>query len=100
MTHKKDRSLPEEGKGPVPLENNPEDHLMTIKEVADYLAIHEMTLYTLIHETDLPAMKLGGQWRFKKSLLDQWLAREMKHKHPDSSSNHPHSGHRKTGTEG
>ena len=51
--------------------------LMTIKEVADYLVIHEITLYTLLKETTLPAMKLGGQWRFQKALLDQWLVDEM-----------------------
>ncbi|PIQ83043.1 MAG: hypothetical protein COV76_00415 [Candidatus Omnitrophica bacterium CG11_big_fil_rev_8_21_14_0_20_64_10] len=58
-------------------EENSEDRLMTIKEVAEYLAIHEMTLYALIHESDIPAMKLGGQWRFKKSMLDEWLSNEM-----------------------
>jgi excisionase family DNA binding protein len=59
------------------MERSPDDHLMSLKEVAEYLAIHEMTLYTLIHETDIPAMKLGGQWRFKKVLLDDWLSSEM-----------------------
>jgi excisionase family DNA binding protein len=62
-------------------ESASEDRLMTIKEVAEYLAVHEMTLYTLLHETDLPAMKLGGQWRFKKGLLDRWISNEMNHKH-------------------
>ena len=51
--------------------------LMTIKEVAEYLVVHEITLYTLLKETTLPAMKLGGQWRFQKTLLDQWLVDEM-----------------------
>ena len=51
--------------------------LMTIKEVAKYLVVHEITLYTLLKETTLPAMKLGGQWRFQKTLLDQWLVDGM-----------------------
>ncbi len=51
--------------------------LMTIKEVAEYLVVHEITLYALLKETTLPAMKLGGQWRFQKALLDQWLVDEM-----------------------
>ncbi len=58
-----------------------EDRLMSLKEVAEYLSIHEMTLYTLIQETNIPAMKLGGQWRFKKSLLDKWVSEEMNRKH-------------------
>jgi len=57
-----------------------EDRLMSLKEVAEHLSIHEMTLYTLIQETNIPAMKLGGQWRFKKSLLDKWVSEEMNRK--------------------
>ncbi|PIQ82160.1 MAG: DNA-binding protein [Candidatus Omnitrophica bacterium CG11_big_fil_rev_8_21_14_0_20_64_10] len=58
-------------------EQKNEARLMTIKEVAEYLAIHEMTLYTLLHESDIPAMKLGGQWRFNKQILDAWIVKEM-----------------------
>ena len=75
---KLDAKLPQHNRDNVEDLATSKEHLMTIKEVADYLSIHEMTLYTLLHETDLPAMKLGGQWRFKKSLLDEWLVRQMK----------------------
>lgn len=52
--------------------------IMTIKEVAKYLGIHFITVYRLIKETDIPALKLRGQWRFKKDILDTWLAKNMK----------------------
>lgn len=61
------------------LEVKPErTQIMTIKEVAKYLGIHFITVYRLIKETDIPALKLRGQWRFKKDILDTWLAKNMK----------------------
>lgn len=51
--------------------------LMDIKEVARYLGVHEITMYRLIRETDIPTLKLRGQWRFKKDLLDAWIAKGM-----------------------
>lgn len=52
--------------------------IMTITEVAKYLGIHPITVYRLINDTDIPACKIGGQWRFKKDILDNWLAKKMK----------------------
>jgi excisionase family DNA binding protein len=37
---------------------------MKIKEVADWLALTERTVYRLVHEGKLPAYRVGGQWRF------------------------------------
>jgi excisionase family DNA binding protein len=48
--------------------------LMTIKEAAAYLRLNYMTLYRLAREGKIPALKVGGNWRFKKTLLDQWLS--------------------------
>ena len=48
--------------------------LMTIKEAAAYLKLNYMTLYRLSREGKIPAFKVGGNWRFKKTLLDQWLS--------------------------
>lgn len=51
--------------------------IMTLKEVAKYLGVHEMTVYRLLKAGKLPATKVGGQWRFKKELLDKWLTSRM-----------------------
>ena len=48
---------------------------MTLQEAARYLGIHQVTLYRLIRESDIPAIRLRGQWRFKKDHLDAWLLR-------------------------
>jgi len=47
--------------------------LLTTREVAKYLQIHEKIVYTLIAEKGLPATKITGKWLFPKHLVDQWL---------------------------
>jgi len=50
--------------------------VMTVKELARYLNLHIMTIYKLAKEGKIPAFKVGGRWRFKKKLLDEWIDRE------------------------
>lgn len=52
------------------------DRIMTIKEVARYLGLHELTVRRLAREGEIPAFKIGRQWRVKKDLLDRWIERE------------------------
>ena len=57
-----------------------EQKIMTLREVAGYLGLHVMTVYKLTREGRVPAAKIGGQWRFKRDVLDGWLETQM-HKH-------------------
>ena len=52
------------------------DHIMTIEEVARYLSLHALTVRRLAREGEIPAFKIGRQWRVKKGLLDRWIERE------------------------
>ena len=54
--------------------------IMTLQEVAQYLGLHVMTVYKLTREGRVPAAKIGGQWRFKRDVLDEWLETQM-HRH-------------------
>ena len=47
---------------------------MTVKEAAQYLKLNYMTIYKLAQKRKIPASKVGGNWRFKKDILDEWLA--------------------------
>jgi len=51
--------------------------IMTLREVAQYLGLHVMTVYKLTREGRVPAAKIGGQWRFKRDVLDEWLEAQM-----------------------
>lgn len=51
--------------------------IMTPKEAAKYLGFHLVTIYRLLKKSEIPATKIGGQWRFKKDVLDAWLMDRM-----------------------
>ena len=51
--------------------------IMTPKEAAKYLGFHLVTIYRLLKKGEVPATKIGGQWRFKKDVLDSWLMDRM-----------------------
>jgi excisionase family DNA binding protein len=46
---------------------------MTVKEVARYLRLAEITIYRLAEKKDLPGYKAGRLWRFIKNEIDDWL---------------------------
>ena len=51
--------------------------IMTTKEVAKYLGVHEMTVYRWLKKGVLPGFKIGGRWRSKKDLLDAFLVKQI-----------------------
>jgi excisionase family DNA binding protein len=50
--------------------------LMTVKDVATYLAVTERTVYRLVKDHRLPAFKVGGQWRFKADMIEGWMQKD------------------------
>ncbi len=46
------------------------DEILNIKEVSVYLRIPVSTLYKLIQEGKVPAVKIGKHWRFMKKDLE------------------------------
>lgn len=46
---------------------------MTLREVAAYLRLAEKTTYRYAAEGKLPGFKVGGAWRFRKSVIEQWI---------------------------
>lgn len=53
-----------------------ETEIMTTSEVAQYLRLAEATIYKLAQAGEIPAVKVGRTWRFKKALIDEWFRRE------------------------
>ena len=47
--------------------------VMTVKECADFLQVHASTIYRLLKRKELPAFRLGSDWRFSKKQLVEWL---------------------------
>lgn len=50
-----------------PVQSNPT--VLTLKEVADYLKLSEMTILRLANKGVIPGAKLGRQWRFSSEVV-------------------------------
>ena len=50
-----------------------QDDILTIPDVASLLKVAEKTVYGLAQKGDLPAFKVGGQWRFRRTAIDSWI---------------------------
>jgi len=51
------------------------EKLLTTQEVADYLGLTRRTIYTYIENKTLPAVKIGKEWRVKKTELEAFINR-------------------------
>jgi len=50
-----------------------ESEIMTLREVADYLKLHHVTVYRFIKTGGLPAFRIGSDWRFQRADLKKWI---------------------------
>jgi excisionase family DNA binding protein len=54
--------------------------ILTLDEVAVYLKAGKRTVYRLAQKGEIPAFKLGGTWRLRRSDLDRWIAESINKK--------------------
>jgi excisionase family DNA binding protein len=52
--------------------------LLTLSEAAKLLQVSTRTLQRMIHQKQLPAFKVGGQWRLRETQLGAWLEQREK----------------------
>ena len=50
--------------------------VLTAREAAQYLRLALPTFYRYMWQGKIPSSKIGGRYRFKKSLLDRWLGKK------------------------
>jgi excisionase family DNA binding protein len=53
-----------EGLGPI----------LTVDEVSEVLGMHPLTVRRMARDGELPAFKVGRQWRIKRELFLRWQA--------------------------
>ena len=54
--------------------------VMTLEEVSRYLHVHPSTLYRLLKRGEIPAFRIGSDWRFNVETIDLWRSKlELKH---------------------
>lgn len=47
--------------------------IMTSKEMAAYLKLHEITICKYAADGVIPAIRIGRVWRFDKEEIDNWI---------------------------
>ena len=52
--------------------------VLTIRQLAEYLMVSEKTVYRMLDRNQLPAIRVGAQWRFRRQDIDQWLNDEVR----------------------
>ena len=51
--------------------------VMTLEEVAEYLQVSEKSVLRMAQSGKIPAAKVASQWRFMRSVVDDWLMAQM-----------------------
>jgi excisionase family DNA binding protein len=54
------------------------EELLTLKELSKYLKISKPTIYKMVEQGKIPALKIANQWRFKKGDIDSWVEKQRK----------------------
>jgi excisionase family DNA binding protein len=52
--------------------NSTGSSILTIQDIAEYLRVHPSTIYRLLKKRQLPAFKVGRDWRFRREEIDRW----------------------------
>jgi excisionase family DNA binding protein len=58
--------------------------VMDIKDLAQYLSIGKSKIYALIRARQIPASRIGRQYRFSKEVVDSWLKERLITQAPDA----------------
>jgi len=68
------------------------DEVLKIKELSDYLKIPSSTIYKLIQEGKLPAIKLGKHWRILKRDIENLFEKQTLIKSLKSGASNEYKG--------
>jgi excisionase family DNA binding protein len=66
-----------------------DEAFLTTEEVLEYLQVNLRTVYRLIKAGRIPAVRVGRQWRFRKSDIDAWLDSQRPRGGPRGSAGAP-----------
>ena len=55
------------------------NEILTVQEAADLLRIPRSTVYKLAQVGKIPAQKVGRHWRFHRTTIEKWIAREIQY---------------------
>lgn len=53
--------------------STPTEKWTSLEETAEYLGVNKDTIRNWIKKKNMPAQKIGRQWKFKLSEVDDWV---------------------------
>ena len=59
------------------------DEILTVQEVAALLKVADKTVYTMAQKGEIPAFKVRGQWRFRRTDIDTWIEQQTSARRED-----------------
>jgi excisionase family DNA binding protein len=54
--------------------------LMTVSDLSEYLHVHASTIYRMLKLHEIPAFRIGSDWRFNIETVDRWCSEQSEHK--------------------
>jgi excisionase family DNA binding protein len=72
-----------------------DEGFMTTEEVLEYLQVNLRTVYRLIKNKNIPAIRVGRQWRFRRRDIDAWLEGQRAGHKPELESTERPGGRRR-----
>lgn len=66
--------------------------ILTVREVSHYLRVHPSTIYRMLKKNQIPAFKVGSDWRFSVEAISRWRsdAEAKALRHPFSARHEEH----------
>lgn len=49
------------------------NEILTVEEVAEFLKVHASTIYKLLKRREIPAFRVGADWRFHAVQIEEWV---------------------------
>jgi excisionase family DNA binding protein len=54
--------------------------LMTVRDLSEYLHVHISTIYRMLRQREIPAFRIGSDWRFNIESVDRWCSEQSEHR--------------------
>jgi excisionase family DNA binding protein len=51
---------------------SPKQPLLTVSDVAEWFQVSEAQVRHLLHRGEIPAVRVGREWRFSRDSLERW----------------------------
>ena len=52
-----------------------QEQFVTVDELAEQLKVSQRTIQRIVERKEIPAIRIGRQWRFRREWVEEWLQR-------------------------